>query len=50
MSVELLKKLGSSINDFKVEDVVSSFIHGNYFKDRGAFSDYVVLDPITTIK
>ena len=46
----IVEEVGSGVDDFKVGDVVSSFIHGNYFKDRGAFSDYVVLDPITTIK
>ncbi|CUM51885.1 unnamed protein product [Debaryomyces tyrocola] len=46
----VVEKVGSGVNEFNVGDVVSSFIRGNYFKDRGAFSDYFVLDPITTIK
>lgn len=45
-----VEKVGSGVNDFKVGDMISLFIHGDYFKDRGAFSDYVVFDPITTIK
>lgn len=43
-------EVGSDVKDFRTRDVVSSFIHGNYVKNRGAFSDYVVLDPITTLR
>lgn len=43
-------EVGSGVEEFEKGDVVSSCIHGNYFKDRGAFSDYVVLDPITTLR
>ena len=46
----IIEEVGSDVKGFNVGDVVSSFIHGNYFKDRGAFSDYVVIDPITTVK
>jgi len=43
-------EVGSKVKGFEVGDVVSSFMHGNYSKTRGAFSDYVIADANTTIK
>lgn len=43
-------EVGSNVKGFEVGDIVSSFMHGNSSKTRGAFSDYVVADTNTTIK
>lgn len=43
-------EVGSKVKGFEVGDVVSSFMHGNFSKTRGAFSDYVIADVNTTIK
>ena len=43
-------EVGPKVKGFEVGDVVSSFMHGNFSKTRGAFSDYVIADVNTTIK
>lgn len=47
---ETVAEVGSKVQGFQVGDIVSSFIHGNSYKIRGAFSDYVIGDPNTTVK
>lgn len=46
----IVVKVGKDVKGFAVGDYVSSALHGNYRKDRGAFAEYVIADPIFTIK
>lgn len=43
-------EVGSKVKGYEIGDIVSSFMHGNFSKTRGAFSEYVIADTNTTIK
>ncbi|KAH3688017.1 hypothetical protein WICPIJ_001011 [Wickerhamomyces pijperi] len=49
-SAGVVTKVGSEVEGFQVGDVVSTFSHGNFCKDRGNFAEYIIADPSTTIK
>lgn len=46
----VVEEVGSKVTGFKKGDVVSTFMRGNINKKRGAFAEYIVADPETTIK
>ncbi|ODV76610.1 GroES-like protein [Suhomyces tanzawaensis NRRL Y-17324] len=46
----IVEQVGKNVKGFEVGDIVSSFMHGNYSTTRGAFSEYFIADPVTTIK
>lgn len=46
----IVEDVGGDVTGFKVGDYVSSFMRGAISKDRGAFAEYAVIDPQTTIK
>lgn len=46
----IVEEVGAKAEGFKVGDIVSTFMHGNYSKTRGAFCDYIIGDVNTTIK
>lgn len=46
----VVEQVGSKVTGYSKGDVVSTFLHGNYYQNRGAFSEYVIADPDTTIK
>lgn len=43
-------EVGSKVRGFQIGDIVSSYMHSNSSKNRGAFEYYVIGDPNTTIK
>lgn len=46
----IVEEVGEEVVGFSKGDVVSTFLHGNTYTDKGAFADYVIGNPITTIK
>lgn len=46
----VVEKVGKNVKGFAVGDHASTFMHGNFFKERGALVEHVVGDPNTTIK
>jgi NADPH:quinone reductase-like Zn-dependent oxidoreductase len=42
--------VGEGVTGFSVGDVVSTFSHGNFSKERGSFAEYIIADVETTIK
>ncbi|EMG48636.1 hypothetical protein SBY92_003959 [Candida maltosa Xu316] len=46
----VIEDVGSKVTNFKKGDVVSTFITGNRSPITGAFSEYVAVNPATTIK
>ncbi|KAK6453631.1 zinc-binding oxidoreductase alcohol dehydrogenase [Scheffersomyces xylosifermentans] len=46
----IIVKVGKNVKGFEVGDYVSTFMHGNQSNKRGAFSQYIIADPDTTIK
>ncbi|KAH3682317.1 hypothetical protein WICPIJ_006732 [Wickerhamomyces pijperi] len=46
----VVEKVGSKVTGFKVGDIVSTFCHGGYCKERGTFTEYVIADPSVTLR
>ncbi|KAK6462412.1 zinc-binding oxidoreductase alcohol dehydrogenase [Scheffersomyces coipomensis] len=46
----IVTKVGKNVKGFEIGDYVSTTLHGNYRPDRGAFAEYVIADPSTTVK
>ncbi|CAK7901575.1 hypothetical protein CAAN1_23S00540 [[Candida] anglica] len=46
----IVEEVGSNVQDFKKGDYVSTFMRGNINDNNGAFSDYFIAEPNTTIK
>ncbi|KAK6462415.1 zinc-binding oxidoreductase alcohol dehydrogenase [Scheffersomyces coipomensis] len=46
----IVTQVGKNVKGFEVGDYVSTTLHGNYRPDRGAFAEYVIADPVITIK
>ncbi|KAK6462416.1 zinc-binding oxidoreductase [Scheffersomyces coipomensis] len=46
----VVEEVGEEVVGFKKGDIVSGFVHGNVQTRTGAFSEYVILNPITVIK
>ncbi|CAI5758582.1 unnamed protein product [Candida verbasci] len=46
----VVEAVGSSVENIKVGDFVSSFIAGNFTTRYGAFSEYVIANPQATVK
>lgn len=46
----IVEKVGANVKGYEVGDIVSTFMHGNYCKTRGAFGEYVICDQNCTIK
>lgn len=44
----IVTEVGADVKGFKEGDIVSTFLHGN-FSSRGAFGEYVIADPNTTV-
>ncbi|RLV92480.1 Uncharacterized protein JA1_003155 [Spathaspora sp. JA1] len=43
-------EVGDEVKGFQPGDFVSSWFHGNISYERGAFAEYAIVDPRTTIK
>lgn len=46
----IVEVVGSEVSGFQKGDFVSAWIHGNYKVGQGAYQNYVVVDPVTTLK
>ncbi|KAK6456575.1 zinc-binding oxidoreductase alcohol dehydrogenase [Scheffersomyces xylosifermentans] len=46
----IVEKIGKNVKGFEVGDYVSTTLHGNHLQERGAFADYVIVDPDTSLK
>ena len=46
----VVEKVGKNVKGYESGDIVSTFMRGNYTPKRGAFSEYIIADPVTTIK
>lgn len=46
----IVEEVGDKVQGFSKGDNVSAFIAGNRSPDNGAFSEYVAVNPATTIK
>lgn len=46
----VVEEVGPNVTGFAKGDKVSSWVHGNFSQTEGAFANYVVVSPATTIK
>ncbi|CAK7896003.1 hypothetical protein CAAN1_05S06216 [[Candida] anglica] len=46
----VVEEVGSEVKGFEKGDIVSHFMHGNTNPDNGAFQEYLIANPATTIK
>jgi NADPH:quinone reductase-like Zn-dependent oxidoreductase len=42
--------VGDGVTSFSVGDVVSTFYHGDFSKERGCFAERIIADVETTVK
>ena len=46
----IVEDVGSNVKGFKKGDIVSNFQRGGFYKESGAFEEYTLANPSTTIK
>ncbi|CAK7897832.1 hypothetical protein CAAN1_15S02564 [[Candida] anglica] len=46
----IVEEVGSEVKGFAKGDFVSNFMRGNFNSINGAFQEYVIINPVTTIK